>query len=80
MNTSFKLLSLFATAAVPGALAAEISGLTLPAGIDAFTVFCAFAATLVVATFASDYSRRARSLATATAAPAPAKAAHPLAA
>ncbi len=80
MNNTLKLLSLFTSAAVPGALAVEMSGLALPAGIDAFTAFCAFAATLVVTTFASDYGRRARSLETLTAVPATAKAAHPLAA
>ncbi len=80
MNTSLKLLSLFATAAVPGALAAELSGLHLPAGIDAFTVFCAFAATWVVTTFVADYGRRPRPLAADAAVAAPAKAAHPLAA
>jgi hypothetical protein len=80
MNTALKLLSLFATLAVPGALAVEFSGLHLPAGADAFTVFCAFAATLVITTFASDYGRRTRSLAVDTPIPVAAKAAHPLAA
>ena len=80
MNTALKLASLFATVAVPGALAAEISGFALPAGLDAFTVFCGFVATLVVATFSSDYSRRSRALGAAVAAPAAPKAAHPLAA
>lgn len=81
MHSTLKLASLFATVAVPGALAVELSGLALPARLDAFTVFCGFAATLVVATFAADYGRRPRplDLAVAAASRAP-KAAHPLAA
>lgn len=80
MHTALKHASLLATVAVPGALAAALSGLALPAGFDAFSVFCGFAATLVVATFASDYGRRSRTLDSAVTAAAAPKAAHPLAA
>lgn len=85
MKTSLKFLALFLSAALPGAVAAELAGLALPASLGLGPVFGAFVMTLVVLTLCHDYAepavRRARPARTGAAAtPAAEKSAHPLAA
>jgi len=86
MKTSLKFLALFLSAALPGAVAAELAGLDLPGSLGIGSVFGAFVMTLIVLTVFSDYASAAGSgkrLARRTgtvATPAAEKSAHPLAA
>ncbi len=86
MKTSLKFLALFFSAALPGAVAAELAGVNLPDSLGIGPVFGAFVMTLVVLTLFSDYADAAGSgerLARRTgtvATPAAEKSAHPLAA
>jgi hypothetical protein len=79
MNTSLKFFALFFAVALPGTVAAEFAGFSLPASVDSMHVFSAFVVALVLLTVVSDYSVAARTRRTAVTAPL-AKAAHPLAA
>lgn len=60
MKTSLNLLSFFFAAALPGAVAAESVGITLPAALDSTTAFLGFVVTLMLVTISSDYARAAR--------------------
>ena len=85
MKTSLKFLALFLSAALPGAVAAELAGLALPAALGLGPVFGAFVMTLVVLTLCHDYADAAGSgerplRRTGPAAVAAEKSAHPLAA
>ena len=60
MKTSLKLIALFFAAALPVALAAETAGFDLPAALDPASLIGAFAATLLVLTVLSDYTRTAQ--------------------
>ncbi len=84
MKTSLKFLALFLSAALPGAVAAELAGVALPASLGLGPVFGAFVMTLVVLTLCHDYAepaeRRTRPARTGAATPAAEKSAHPLAA
>jgi hypothetical protein len=82
MKTSLKFLSLFFAASLPGALAVELAGVQLPAGLDSMGAFAAFVMSLVTLMAWGDYSRRmpCTSAVTVTVAVAEPKAVHPLAA
>jgi hypothetical protein len=84
MKTSLTFLALFLSAALPGAVAAELAGLDLPAAFGVGPAFGAFVMSLVVLTLCHDYADAAESGAqparTAAATPAAEKSAHPLAA
>lgn len=82
MKTSLKFLSLFFAACLPGALAVELAGVQLPAGLDSMGAFAAFVMSLITLMAWGDYSRRLpRASTVAVAVPvAEPKAAHPLAA
>jgi hypothetical protein len=82
MKTFLTLLSFVSALAVPGALAIEVAGFSLPTAIDPTHAFAGFVVSLVALMAFADYAktatRRVRSTAMATARTA--KAAHPLAA
>lgn len=78
MKTTLKILSLFSTAALPGALALETAGLPLPAQLGLGTVFNLFVASLVMLIAFCDYARLGKPRLVATS-PVP-KSSHPLAA
>ena len=85
MKTSLKLFCLFSAASVPGLFAAELVGVPLPAGVDAFNAVMVFVVAFVALIAFADYSRpaphSAARMALATRhARLTAKAAHPLAA
>lgn len=83
MKTSLKLIALSLALTVPGALAAESLGLSLPARIDALDALVAFGITLFALIVLGDYAPRTPRLvakAAAVAVPAEPKASHPLAA
>ncbi len=81
MKTSLTFASLFLAASVPSALAVELIGVDLPAGIDATAAFGAFVVSLVALIAFADYTRAAAPLSVKFATRSVAtKAAHPLAA
>lgn len=86
MKTTLIHVALFLAASLPGAIAAELAGVTLPASINSLHIFGALAASFVLLTFVSDYSSRTSLVRTARAAQPAAgarltvKAANPLAA
>lgn len=83
MKTFLALLSLVFALAVPGAVAAEAFGVSLPAAIDPAHTFLAFVVSLVAMLAVGDYARRGRRVALELSVASPARlpqAAHPLAA
>lgn len=58
MKTSLKLLALFSTLALTGAAAADLTGVSLPAGIDTLDALTAFVVTLVTLIAFHDYAPR----------------------
>ena len=56
MKNSLKVLSLFAAAAVPSALALEIAGINLPSNFDLGSAFGLFVVSLVMLIAVSDYT------------------------
>jgi hypothetical protein len=82
MKTSLKFVPLFLAVSLPSAFAVELAGVSLPTGLDSFTAFAAFVASLVIMVAWSDYSQPRRQTISAAVATSPSaqKAAHPLAA
>lgn len=82
MKTFLALLSFGFALAVPGAVAAEAFGISLPATIDPAHTFIAFVVSLFALLAFGDYARRRPQVVYATAqrAAREAKATHPLAA
>lgn len=62
MKNSLKILSLLLAASVPSTVAAELSGLVVPAPIDTLHVFAAYVAVVAFLTLVSDYARPTKSL------------------
>lgn len=58
MKTILLYVSLFLAASLPGAIAAELAGVSLPASINSLHIFGALVASFVLLTVVSDYSRR----------------------
>jgi hypothetical protein len=78
MKNPLKFIALFAAAAVPSALAAEIAGINLPPGFDLGSAFVLFVCSAVALIAVTDYTRTLQPRAVAKLGTA--KAAHPLAA
>jgi hypothetical protein len=88
MKTLLTILSLLSAGSLPSAIAAELAGAHLPAGMNSMTAFGAFIISLVALTAFADYARPAPAPISAVG-PCPAqsaigggpkKSAHPLAA
>jgi len=79
MKTLFRFLPAILAASVPASLAAELTGLNVPSGLDGLSVFSALVVSLLALLAVGDYSRSYR-FQTNLAVARTAKADHPLAA